>query len=140
MNPLRRFAAPGAIGLACALAACATLPPPTEELAAARAAIKSAEVANAATSAPIELTQAREKLTAAQLAVRDDESVRARRLAEEAQVDAQLAQAKASTARTREGLSQAEAALRALREEANRASGPATAAPGTVVIPVTPTR
>jgi len=50
---------------------------------------------------------------------------RARRLADESTVDAQLAQAKASNARARDGLTQADAALRSLRDELNR-SAPAT--------------
>lgn len=150
MNPITRFA-PLAVttALALALGACATLPPPTEQLSAARAAIESADVSGAAKSAPVELTQAREKMNAAELAVRDNNSERARRLAEQAQVDAQLAQAKASTARSQEGLSQAEAAVRSLREETNRAVQRAadvpntpgtTSSPVTTPSPATPTR
>jgi hypothetical protein len=102
------------------LAACASVPPPTEQLAASRAAIESAEVAGANKTAPVEIAQAREKFTAAQLAVNKGENEHARRFAQEALVDAQLAQAKASTARSREGLEQADGALRSLREESSR--------------------
>ncbi len=146
MKPFRRLACLGTATLAIALSACATLPPPTEDLAAARAAIESADVAGAATSASLELTQAREKLSAAQLAARDKDSVRARRLAQEAQVDAQVAQAKATTARSREGLAQAQASLRALRDETARPAGNSTSptdnpAPApAIVTPITPTR
>jgi hypothetical protein len=136
MNPHRSAVHIGAAAVALSLAACATLPPPTEQLAAARAAIQSAEVAGADKVAPVELTQARERLTAAQLAVSRNETENARRLADEALVDAQLAQAKASTLRARESVAQSEAALRALREETNR---PSQTAP-TPVAPVAPTR
>lgn len=136
MNPHRSAAYLGAAAIVLSLAACATLPPPTEQLGAARAAIQSAEVNGADKSAPVELTQARERLTAAQLAVSKNDTESARRLADEALVDAQLAQAKASTMRSREGVAQAEASLRALREETNR---PATTAPAPVM-PAAPTR
>lgn len=148
MNPFRRLAAPGATALAMALGACATTPPPTQELAAARSAIEAATVAGAARTSSVELTQAREKLNAAELAARDGRVVQARHLAQEAQVDAQLAQAKASATQSREGLAQAQAAMQALREEAARQ--PATATPAGVpstapattnpVPPPTPTR
>jgi flagellar motor protein MotB len=148
MHSYRRLIGPGASALAIALmSACATVPPPTRELAAAHAAIDSANVAGAASASSLELNQAREKLSAAELAARDGDAVRARHLAQEAQVDAQVAQAKTSSARSREGLAQAQAALQALREEAARQ--PATAAPRsnpstpvtvTPIAPSTPTR
>src|SRR5262249_46221169 len=112
------YGSTGAAALALALAACATLPPPPAELPAPRSAIESANVAGAGKTAPRELSQAREKLVAAEIAATNRDNERARRLAKEALADAQLAQAKSSTARSREGLAQAEAALRALREEA----------------------
>lgn len=137
MNPHRRFGYPVLAAVALFLAACATLPPPNEQLAASRAAIESAEQAGAAQAATLELSQAREKLTAAQLAASSNDTERARRLADEALVDAQLAQAKASTARAREGAAQADAATNALREEINRAAQPAAIGP---ITPASPTR
>jgi hypothetical protein len=137
MNSHRHLAYAGVAALAIALAACATLPPPTEHIAATRAAIQSAEVAGAAQASTVELAQARDKRTAAQLAVSANDNERARRLADEALVDAQLAQAKAATARAREGLAQAEAALRAMREETTRPAPPAATDPAT---PAAPTR
>jgi len=133
MNPHRLLGttAIGAAALSLLLAACATVPPPTAQFAAARAAIQSAEVEGAGQMAPNELSQAREKLTAAQAAAHDDHAERARRLAEQAVVDAQLAQATASAARSRQALSEADAALRALHEEANRPTQPATPVPVT---------
>ena len=133
-----RFAYPGLAAAGLLLSACASVPPPTDQLAASRAAIESAEVAGAGKDAPADLTQARDKLTAAQLAVNAGENQRARRLAEEALVDAQLAQARASTTRSRAGLEQAEATLRALREEANRPTPPAGPAATTPVPPTQP--
>jgi outer membrane protein OmpA-like peptidoglycan-associated protein len=103
MSLPRRYGYPGAVGLALALAACTTFTALNEQLAASKAAIESAQIAGAAKSAPQELAQAREKLTAAQLAATTTSEIgRARRLADEALADAQLAQAKASTARSRD--------------------------------------
>ena len=94
-------------------------------------------MAGAAQSAPVELSSAREKLTYAQIAENDDDMDKARRLADEALADAQLAQAKATTAHSREGVTQAENALQALRDEVNRGTPPAP--DSTTVTPV-PTR
>lgn len=71
------------------LAACATEPPPTAELAAARAAVEQA--GPGADYAPKELAAAQTKLSAAQAALARGDNVRARRLAQEAEVDARLA-------------------------------------------------
>jgi len=140
MTPHRHLGYPGLAAAALVLAACATLPAPTEQLAASRTAIQSAEVAGADQSATVELSQARDKLAAAQTAVNAGDNDRARRLADQALVDAQLAQAKASTTRARESVVQAEAALRALRDEANRPAAPPAASPPvtTPVAPVAP--
>jgi hypothetical protein len=120
-----RFAFPLLAAISISIAGCASVPPPNEQLASARAAIEAAEVAGAAQAAPVDLAQARDKLSAAQVAVTAKDMERARRLADQSAVDAQLAQAKASTARARDGVAQAEAAQRSLRDELNR-SAPAT--------------
>ncbi len=69
-----------------AVVACATEPPPAAELASARAAIE-----QAATGAPAELQAAKAKLNRAQDAAARGDNVQARRLAQEAEVDARLA-------------------------------------------------
>jgi hypothetical protein len=65
---------------------------------------------------------AREKLLAAQKAMDDDDYEEARRLAEQATVDAQLAQAKASSAETQQQAAELRKTIDALREEAVRSS------------------
>ena len=133
-----RLAESGLVAAGLLLGACATVPPPTEQIAASRSAIESADVAGAGRDAPADLAQARDKLTAAQLAENVGDYERARRLADEATVDAQLAQARAATARSRQAVEQADATLRALREEANRPTAPATTTPITPVAPAQP--
>ncbi|MGK2915172.1 MAG: DUF4398 domain-containing protein [Porticoccaceae bacterium] len=79
------------------LAACASAPqPPNLALQAAEIAIANAEQARIADYASPELSQAREKLTAARAAVQREEMVIAQRLAEQSRVDAELAAAKSA--------------------------------------------
>ena len=77
------------------LAGCASTPPPEAELAAAEVALEEAVEAEAASHAPTLLQQAQEKLARARGAVEAERYVEARRLAEQAAVDAQLAEAHA---------------------------------------------
>jgi len=78
------------------LGACASAPQaPNRSLQAAEQAIATAEQARVADYASLELSQAREKLAAARVAVQKEEMVMAERLADEALVEAQLATAKA---------------------------------------------
>ena len=82
----------------CALA-CASVPPPTGEIAKADLALRKAEAVNAAELAPLDARLAREKLEKARLEEKDGKNLDARRLAEEAEVDALLAEAKARAER-----------------------------------------
>jgi uncharacterized protein DUF4398 len=85
---------------ALAAAACATEPPPAATLASARAAVEQAS-AGGAQHAPSELAAARTKLRRAQDALARGDNVQARRLAEEAEVDARLAWAMSENERLR---------------------------------------
>ena len=78
-----------------ALAACSSVPAPVAEMSAAQTAVTSAEQADAAQHAPSDLDRARDKLIRAQAAMQEEDNTEARRLAEEALVDARLAEAKA---------------------------------------------
>ena len=88
-----------------ALSACATAPPPpTDAIAAAETALKHAEEARVADESAVELNESREKLTAARTIAADREAddtrmMTARKLADEARVEAELASAKSATAR-----------------------------------------
>ncbi len=85
-----------ATAAALALSACASVPePPTAALQAAEQAIAAADRDRVADYAASELNRAREKLTAANNAVRDEEMQRAERLALQSRADAELASAKA---------------------------------------------
>jgi len=83
---------------AISLAGCSTTKPPTEKIAQADLDVRTAAEAKAADFAPAELQKAREKLARAKQAMSAQNYDEARRLAESAQVDAELAEAKADTA------------------------------------------
>jgi hypothetical protein len=89
------------LSIALALAACASVPPPVTELAAARAALGQAGPL-ASQYAPAELSAAQRKLERAEQAMARDDRVQARRLAEEAEVDARFAWAVAENERSRQ--------------------------------------
>jgi hypothetical protein len=107
------------------MAACASTPPPTDQLAVSRAAVDSAVRAGATDHAAVELALARGKLERAQAAMNSNNHLEARRLAEQAAVDAELAQARAASARARTAASQVDQSIRALREEIERTQMPA---------------
>ena len=89
------------LALLAVLAACASEPPPTAQLASARAAVGQAGPV-AAQYAPNELAAAQAKLRLAEGAFARGDEIRARRLAEEAEIDAQLAQALSENERSRQ--------------------------------------
>lgn len=89
------------IAVVALLAGCATAPPPLTELADARAEVERARAAGAGASAPVELRFAEDKLGAAQAASADRDYALAGSLATQAEVDAELASAKARAARAR---------------------------------------
>jgi hypothetical protein len=102
------------------LAACASVPPPVDQLAVSRAALDQARAGGAVQAAPADYNRALERLQAAEAANRDERYREARRLAEQAEVDARAALAKANAARSQQALAEIEQSLRALREEALR--------------------
>lgn len=106
------------------LAGCASTPePPTQSLQAAESAISSAEQARVADFASAELTVAREKLSAARSAVREEEMLRARYLAEESRVHAELAQAQAQELRAKAVNDDMQRSIDTLNEEMKRSGG-----------------
>lgn len=117
---MRKAATILGIGAAVALAACASVPPPTETISAAELALGKAEQADAQRYASLEVYQAREKLESAKRAIEKDENLDARRLAETALVDAQLAEAKADAARAQRNVAEIRSNIDALQGETER--------------------
>ena len=115
---LRSILGRGAMGAVVLLAACSSVPPPDDALASAEVAYQQAEAAGASTHSPAEMVRARSKLDEAKQAAVDERYTRARRLAEEAQVDSQLALAKSRAALAQTNTETMRQTLDALREDA----------------------
>jgi hypothetical protein len=107
------------------IAGCASGPAPEAEMGAAELALSQAEDAEAAAHAPAPYALARDKLERARDAMADGENVEARRLAEQALVDAQLAEAEARSEVARENAAELRQSIETLREELAR-RGPTT--------------
>jgi hypothetical protein len=104
------------------LAACASTPIPNDKIAVAQASVQRAEQAGAPEFAPVELATARDKLARAQKAAVDREAVPANNLAEQANVDAQLAEATAREQRSHKAAMEFDASMQALRSESLRST------------------
>src|ERR1051326_4155531 len=76
---------------------CSTARPPRDQVAAADLQVKEALNSKASANAPLDLRMAVEKLDKAKVAMSNEHYTQARRLAEEALVDAQVAEAKAKS-------------------------------------------
>src|SRR6185503_11589340 len=122
-------------GIWCAVAfgivACASTPMPVEKLAIAKSSLERAEQAQVA---QIELNSARNKYAAAQAAVDKHDAEVAARLADQADVDAQLAESTARAKQQEQLVTEMDAGLRDLRNETLRRDN-AGAAPQTPVPP-----
>lgn len=103
-----------------ALAACASTPVPLAEMAVAQAAVSHAAAAGGAEFAPTEMTQARDKLARAEVALQADKRDLARDLAQQAQIDAQLAESRAEARKAERSASSLQDAARALTDEMAR--------------------
>jgi hypothetical protein len=101
---------------------CSARRPPTAELSTADLAIRQAGERTASEHAPLDLRLAREKLDKARNAVDDDEYDRAERLAEQALVDAQVAEAKTEAAKADEQLAETRKTIDTLRRESERSA------------------
>lgn len=108
---------------------CASIPPPTDRLAVTKAAIADASASGANEFAPVELKSAMDKLGEAERAMADKEYVQAKRLAEEAELAAKLAETKTHTAKAQKAVDNAKESNRILREELQRAAPAAQSAP-----------
>lgn len=109
--------------LAFGIVACASTPMPTEKIAVAKSSVDRAEQAQAAQFAQVQLATARNKLVVAQTAADNRDAELAARMADQSDIDAQLAEATARAKQQEQLVTEMEAALRDLRGEATRNSG-----------------
>lgn len=104
-------------------AGCATTPPDRSFLIDAGNAIEQAAQAGADDYSPLELRFARERLELAELQLDQEKPDSARRLADEAEIEAQLALARTRAARTRAELADRQRELDELRNDLIAAFG-----------------
>lgn len=108
------------VSVALGLAACGTTSPPPADLTAAEAAVEQAGDADAAERAPEPFTLAQDKLARAREAAEQEDHTTARRLAEQAEVDARLAAATARSEIAKARAAELRESIRLLREEIER--------------------
>jgi hypothetical protein len=118
--PVRGAALAGLLATGALLGACSTgRIPAAEQIGATRGALDAAQVAGANDTTP-EMTLARDKLAQAESAARAKDNLKARRLAEEAEVDALAARSKAASDKSQKAAAELDASLATLRDEMNR--------------------
>jgi len=103
--------------IALSIAGCASTPIPNEQIAVAKSSVQRAEQSGAPEFAPVEMATARDELAAAEKAAANRDAQPATQWAEKANVDAQLAEAKAREQRSHKALIEFEASMAALRQE-----------------------
>jgi predicted metal-dependent hydrolase len=113
-----------AFGLAATAGCASTGERPDAQLATAQANIEQAQQAGANQHAAQPLSSAREKLSAAQVAVSRDEMIVAERLAEEAALDAELAGAMARNRKAELAVEELNETIEVLRDEIARGQSP----------------
>lgn len=110
-----------ALGLvALLITGCASVPAPTDQVAAAKIAVSNAANAGGTEYAPTEMRSARDNLELAVKAMTEEKYKNARLLAEQAEVDAQLATSIAQSAKAEKAATAVQEDSRALQEELDR--------------------
>lgn len=102
------------------LAGCATQPVPIAQMAVAEASVQRADTSNTRVAAPGQLQTAVAKLASAQQAAAREDYVLAGQLAEQADVDAQVAMLHAQRVRSERSAQESLDAAAALRDESQR--------------------
>lgn len=102
------------------VAGCVSTPIPNEKIAVAKASLERAEQSGAPEFAPVELAAAKDKLNRAEKAASDREAQPATMLAEQADVDARLAEATATQQKSHKAATEFDASMQTLRQESMR--------------------
>jgi len=119
---LRPYQMMRSIGIAVAfiVTGCASIPAPTQQMAASKAALSDAVHAGGSEFAQHQLKIAMQKMNAAEQAMADEDYLRAWQLAEQVQVDAQLAALSARSAKAQKTAYQLQEVNRVLQQEIER--------------------
>lgn len=103
--------------------ACATTNPPTQQLTETETVIRQADQIGAGDYAPLEIRQARQKLEQARAAYNNEDYEEAARLAEQAKVDAELAQIKTLSGKAQLAVRELRESIKLLKEEISNRNG-----------------
>jgi hypothetical protein len=123
----RAATAAGLLSMVLLAGGCATAKPPTDILARAEVQLRTAAEARADELAPMDLQRAREKLESSKKAMAAGRYDEARRFAEAAEVEAELAEAKADAEITWQAADRLRRTIDALRQEMERSPTRTTA-------------
>jgi hypothetical protein len=102
------------------LTGCASIPAPTEQIATSKSAVNKALSVGGSEFAPLQLKSALDKMESAERAMGEKNYVLARQFAEQAQIDAQLAQVMARTGKAQKAADALQESSRVLRQEIDR--------------------
>jgi chromosome segregation ATPase len=97
--------------------ACASTKPPTDKITQAEASIQQAEQVGAENYAPLEIREARKKLTEARELVAKERYEEAKLTADRAMADAELAQMKSLSEKAQKAVRELRESIRVLKEE-----------------------
>lgn len=111
------------IGTALLLAGCAGTPP-TEQMAVSQTLVESAVSAGGPEYAAVEMRSAREKYQQAEMAMQEHDYTRAKKLAEQAEWDARVAERKAQAEKAESALQDARVGVQELHQEGLRDTRP----------------
>jgi hypothetical protein len=128
----------GLVGLAAALAACATVPPPIQMMDRAQSEIRAARSAGAATAAPDALAEAERRLAAAHQLSANDDNGKAADKAAEAEAAAATARARAQAAQLDQQIQQQASVNASLQADLERRQAAAAAAQQAAIAPPAP--
>lgn len=111
----------GVLGIALTLGACASSgEPPESKLQTAKTSVQQAEANDAREYEPVLLNQAQNKVADAEDMIEREKYADAARLLEQASVDAQLAGARAETAKARQAVNEINRNIESLRDQLNQ--------------------
>lgn len=108
------------VATAISMVGCASVPVPTEQMIIARNEVGNASRVGGNEYAPLQFKSAMVKMAGAEQAMSEKDYVRAQQLAEQAQVDAQLAGAMAQSAKAKQTADALQEDSRVLRQEIDR--------------------
>jgi len=121
-SPLSRFQLPklAAVALGGLLLVGCAGNPPNEQFAVTESAVRGAVSAGATQYAPVDKRASQEKWKQAELAMQKENYEEARRLAQQAEWDARVAERKAQAAKAQKAVEDAQKGIQELREESMR--------------------